>query len=131
MSIPAYACALCTQCNNLAPHSVVWPLECVPCFIEETHHVNPCPPPLGGNRPHKRGEIARGGEGNESIATPSPSVTFNEHLPITIPQKTPVYTFSALFFKKWIPIVSKGKTLSLEALKCLEVQTARTHCISQ
>ena len=58
---------------------------------------------------------------NESVTTPSPLVTLNEHLPITIP----------LFFKKWIPIVQKGKTSSPEALECSEVQTARTHCISQ
>ena len=68
---------------------------------------------------------------NQSVATPSPSVTLNEHLPITICEKTPVYTFFALFFKKWIPIVSKGKGSSPEALKCSEMQTSGTHCISQ
>ena len=33
---------------------------------------------------------------NGSVTTPSPWVTLNEHLPITIPEQTPVYTFSAL-----------------------------------
>ena len=26
----------------LNPHSVMWPLECAPYFIKETHHANPC-----------------------------------------------------------------------------------------
>ena len=86
--------------GTLNLRSVVWPLECVPCFIEEAH---------------------------ESVATPSPSVTLNEHLLITIPEKTSVYTFSALFSKKWIPIASKGKTSSPEALKgAPQAQCARS-----